>query len=50
MEKVEEKKAIIRTPLNLHNVPTSPEELEDGDIWNNRGVLNIVVKLGELKK
>ena len=40
----------IRTPLNLHNVPTSAEGLKGGDVWNNRGVLNIVVKLGKVEK
>ena len=36
-----ELKAEYRTPLNLHNLPTSDEGLEEGDVWNNRGVLNI---------
>lgn len=43
MEK-EKEKQIIRTPFNLHNLPTSPEGLQVGDIWNNGGVLNIVSK------
>tara|TARA_R100000935_G_scaffold15780_1_gene31580 strand:+ start:6063 stop:6209 length:147 start_codon:yes stop_codon:yes gene_type:complete len=47
---VEEKKEIIRTPLNLHNLPTSAEELKDGDVWNNRGVLNIVIAFDKVEK
>ncbi len=41
MEKEQEQP---RTPLNLHNLPTSAEGLQPGDVWNNRGVLNIVSK------
>jgi len=32
----------LRTTFCLHNLPTSPIGLVVGDIWNNRGVLNIV--------
>ncbi len=39
-----ELKAEYRTPLNLHNLPTSKEKLSVGDVWNNEGVLNIVSK------
>lgn len=47
---VKEKEEIIRTPLNLHNVPTSAEGLRGGDIWSNRGVLNIVISFEKVEK
>jgi len=34
----------LRTPFNLHNLPTSSKGLVAGDVWNNEGVLNIVSK------
>tara|TARA_R110000787_G_scaffold214415_1_gene323642 strand:- start:97 stop:285 length:189 start_codon:yes stop_codon:yes gene_type:complete len=34
----------IRTPFNLHNLPTTIKGLVAGDVWNNGGVLNIVSK------
>jgi len=37
-----EPRAPPRTNFNLHDLPTSSDGLIKGDVWNNRGVLNII--------